>query len=139
MVEHDLGCIWTITTSNNCSGCEKNGIFPLFSRKTYFLFSNTTRILKKVFSQDVSGCKNIETPASQLPKFHEISSHWWWKSVGFFKTLIMWWKIFHISKHFFQIFCKICNFSAIKVSILMPMMFYIEIYTSMWVIDTRRV
>ena len=139
MVQHDLGCIWTITCLKNDSGCEKNGIFSLFSRKTHFLYSNTNCILKKVISQDVSGCKDIETTASQLPKLYKISSHWWWKSVGFFKTLIMWWKIFHISKHFFQIFCKICNFSAIKVSILMPMMFYIEIYTSMWVIDTRRV
>ena len=51
------------------------------------LYSNTNRILKKVINQDVSGCKDIETPASQLPKVHEISSHWQWKSVGFFKTI----------------------------------------------------
>ena len=65
----------------------KIGLFTLFSRKIHFLFSNTKCILKKVIVQAVPGCKDIETTASQLPKLHEIYSHWLWKSLVTFKTI----------------------------------------------------
>ena len=65
----------------------KIGLFTLFSRKIHFLFSNTKCILKKVINQTVPVCKDIETTASQLPKLHEIYSHWLWKSLVTFKTI----------------------------------------------------
>ena len=71
--------------------------FQLFKEKSIFYRVTQIEFWKNLYHQDVPGCLDIETTASQRPKLHENYSHWWWKRVGFFKTIFEW-------KYFFYIF-----------------------------------
>ena len=65
-------------------------LFLLFERKCIFYLVTQIVIWKMVSHQAVTGCNQIDTRASQLPKVNEFSSFKWGKLGEIFYWIFLW-------------------------------------------------